>query len=197
MNLEDVMNLYHLRVSEVLYLIEELGLPVEPRLPGEEFRFSREKLNKWHLHLPFNLQDMFNGANGRRLTMDEVLDEYAISKEKLLDAVKFNSIPYTYSLPCTFLFDRKDIEVFLKTKAKRHGQQMNRSYQIKREVLAEKEEQERAMRAQIRAFRSQVKDLAKTINATLAADPVWCALPKCERDCVLGLMVGLFRQNLN
>ena len=35
MNLEDVMNLYHLRVSEVLYLIEELGLPVEPRLPGE------------------------------------------------------------------------------------------------------------------------------------------------------------------
>lgn len=48
---------------------------------------------------------------------------------------------------------------------------MNRSYQIKREVLAEKEEQERAMRAQIRAFRSQVKDLAKTISATLAADP--------------------------
>lgn len=197
MNLEDVMNLYHLRVSEVLYLIEELGLPVEPRLPGEEFRFSREKLNKWHLHLPFNLQDMFNGANGRRLTMDEVLDEYAISKEKLLDAVKFNSIPYTYSLPCTFLFDRKDIEVFLKTKAKRRGQEMNRSYQIKREVLAEKEEQERAMRAQIRALRFKVKDLAKTISATLAADPVWCALPKCERDCVLGLMVGLFRQNLN
>ena len=74
---------------------------------------------------------------------------------------------------------------------------MNRSYQIKREVLAEKEEQERAMRAQIRAFRSQVKDLAKTISATLAADPMWSALPKCERDCVLGLMIGLFRQNLN
>ena len=74
---------------------------------------------------------------------------------------------------------------------------MNRSYQIKREVLAEKEEQERAMRAQIRALRFQVKDLAKTISATLAADPVWCALPKYERDCVLGLMVGLFRQNLN
>nr|DAV22877.1 MAG TPA: hypothetical protein [Caudoviricetes sp.] len=74
---------------------------------------------------------------------------------------------------------------------------MNRSYQIKRKVLAEKEEQERAMRAQIRAFRSQVKDLAKTIIATLAADPMWSALPKCERDCALGLMVGLFRQNLN
>lgn len=74
---------------------------------------------------------------------------------------------------------------------------MNRSYQIKREVLAEKEERERAMRAQIRAFRSQVKGLANTISATLAADPVWCALPKHERDCALGLMVGLFRQNLN
>ena len=74
---------------------------------------------------------------------------------------------------------------------------MNRSYQIKREVLAEKEEQERAMRAQIRALRFKVKDLAKTIRETLAADPVWCALPKYERDCVLGLMVGLFRQNLN
>lgn len=74
---------------------------------------------------------------------------------------------------------------------------MNRSYQVKREVLAEKEEQERAMRAQIRAFRSKVKDLAKTISATLAAAPGWCALPKYERDCVLGLMVGLFRQNLN
>ena len=46
MTFEDVMNLYHLRVSEVLYLIEKQGLPVEPRLPGEEFRFSREKLNK-------------------------------------------------------------------------------------------------------------------------------------------------------
>ena len=55
---------------------------------------------------------------------------------------------------------------------------MNRSYQIKREVLAEKEEQVRAMRARIRAFRSQVKDLAKTISATLAADPMWSALPK-------------------
>ena len=54
---------------------------------------------------------------------------------------------------------------------------MNRSYQIKREVLAEKEEQERAMRAHIRAFRSQVKDLAKTISATLAADPMWSVLP--------------------
>lgn len=74
---------------------------------------------------------------------------------------------------------------------------MNRSYQIKREVLAEKEEQTRAMRAQIRALRLQVKDLAKTISATLAAAPGWRALPKCERDCVLGLMVGLFRQNLN
>lgn len=74
---------------------------------------------------------------------------------------------------------------------------MNRSYQIKREVLAEREEQERAMRAQIRAFRSQVKELAKAISATLAAAPGWRALPKCERDCALGLMVGLFRQNLN
>lgn len=53
------------------------------------------------------------------------------------------------------------------------------------------------MRAQIRALRFQVKDLAKTISATLAAAPMWSALPKCERDCVLGLMVGLFRQNLN
>ena len=42
---------------------------------------------------------------------------------------------------------------------------MNRSYQIKREVLA--------------------------------ADPMWSALPKCERDCALALMVGLFRHNLN
>lgn len=170
MNLEDVMNLYHLRVSEVLYLIEELGLPVEPRLPGEEFRFSREKLNKWHLFLPFNLGDMFSGANGRRLTWDEVLDEYAISKEELHDAIRFKSIPYTHSLPCTFLFDRKDVEEFLKNKtAKRHGQQMNRSYQIKREVLAEKEELGHAMRAQIRALCFQVKELAKTINETLAA----------------------------
>ena len=53
------------------------------------------------------------------------------------------------------------------------------------------------MRAQIRALRFQVKDLAKTISATLAAAPGWRALPKCERDCALGLMVGLFRQNLN
>lgn len=60
-----------------------------------------------------------------------------------------------------------------------------------------KEEQERAIRARIRALRFQVKDLANTISATLAADPVWCALPKHERDCALGLMVGLFRQNLN
>ena len=37
------------------------------------------------------------------------------------------------------------------------------------EVLAEKEEQERAMRAQIRALCFQVKELAKTINETLAA----------------------------
>ena len=65
------------------------------------------------------------------------------------------------------------------------------------EVLAEKKERERVMRAQIRALRFKVKDLAKTISATLAADPVWCALPKYERDCALGLMVGLFRQNLN
>ncbi len=65
------------------------------------------------------------------------------------------------------------------------------------EVLAEKKERERVMRAQIRALRFKVKDLAKTISATLAADPVWCALPKHERDCALGLMVGLFRQNLN
>lgn len=59
-----------------------------------------------------------------------------------------------------------------------------------------KEERERAMRAQIRALRSQVKDLAKTISATLAADPMWSALPRCERKCALDLMVGLFRQNL-
>lgn len=73
---------------------------------------------------------------------------------------------------------------------------MNRSYQIKREVLAEKEEQTRAMRAQIRALRLRVKELAKTISETLTASPGWRALPKCERDCALGLMVGLFRQNL-
>ena len=60
-----------------------------------------------------------------------------------------------------------------------------------------REELHRATRAQIRALRFQVKDLAKTIGATLAADPGWRALPKYERDCVLGLMVGLFRQNLN
>lgn len=113
MNLEDVMNLYHLRVSEVLYLIEEQGLPVEPRLPGEEFRFSREKLNKWHLHLPFNLGDMFSGANGRRLTFDEVLNEYAISKKELIHAIKFGRIPYSHSLSCTYLFDRTNVEDFL------------------------------------------------------------------------------------
>lgn len=67
----------------------------------------------------------------------------------------------------------------------------------KAERERKKEEQERVMRAQIRALRFKVKDLAKTISATLAADPVWCALPKYERNCVLGLMVGLFRQNLN
>lgn len=116
MTFEDVMNLYHRSVSEVFYLIEKQGLPVEPRLPGEEFRFSREKLNKWHLYLPFNLGDMFSGANGRRLTWDEVLDEYAISKEELHDAIRFKSIPYKHSLPRTFLFDRKDIEEFLKSK---------------------------------------------------------------------------------
>ena len=114
MTFEDVMNLYHRSVSEVFYLIEKQGLPVEPRLPGEEFRFSREKLNKWHLYLPFNLGEMFSGANGRRLTWDEVLDEYAISKEELHDVIRFKSIPYTHSLPCTFLFDRKDIEELLK-----------------------------------------------------------------------------------
>lgn len=74
---------------------------------------------------------------------------------------------------------------------------MKRISKYKLEQAAEREERERAMRAQIRAFRSQVKDLAKAISATLAADPVWCALPKHERDCALGLMVGLFRQNLN
>ena len=73
---------------------------------------------------------------------------------------------------------------------------MNRSYQIKRGILAEKEEQTRAMRAQIRALRLRVKELAKTISETLTASPGWRALPKCERDCALGLMVGLFRQNL-
>ena len=67
----------------------------------------------------------------------------------------------------------------------------------KAERERKKEEQERVMRAQIRALRFKVKDLAKTISATLAAAPMWSALPKCERDCVLGLMVGLFRQNLN
>ena len=184
MTFEDVMKLYHRSVSEVFYLIEKQGLPVEPRLPGEEFRFSREKLNKWHLYLPFNLGDMFRGANGRRLTFDEVLDEYAISKEELHDVIRFKSIPYKYSLPRTFLFDRKDVEDFLM-----------RNDDVDGKLI--KEEQERAMRAQIRAFRSQVKDLAKTISATLAADPMWSALPKCERDCALGLMVGLFRQNLN
>lgn len=74
---------------------------------------------------------------------------------------------------------------------------MKRISKYKLEQAAEREDCERAMRAQIRAFRSQVKDLAKTISATLAADPMWSALPKCERDCALGLMVGLFRHNLN
>ena len=184
MTFEDVMNLYHRSVSEVFYLIEKQGLPVEPRLPGEEFRFSREKLNKWHLSLPFNLGDMFRGANGRRLTFDEVLEEYAISKKELIHAIKFGRIPYSHSLPCTYLFDRTNVEDFLM-----------RNDDVDGKLI--KEEQERAMRAQIRAFRSQVKDLAKTISATLAAAPMWSALPKHERDCALGLMVGLFRQNLN
>ena len=113
MTFEDVMNLYHRSVSEVFYLIEKQGLPVEPRLPGEEFRFSREKLNKWHLNLPFNLGDMFRGANGRRLTFDEVLNEYAISKKELNHAMKFGRIPYSHSLPCTYLFDRTNVEDFL------------------------------------------------------------------------------------
>ena len=74
---------------------------------------------------------------------------------------------------------------------------MKRISKDKLEQAAAKEERERAMRAQLRAFRSQVKDLAKGSSTTLAAAPEWCALPKCERDCALGLMVGLFRQNLN
>lgn len=37
------------------------------------------------------------------------------------------------------------------------------------EVLAEKEDRERVMRAQIRALCFQVKELTKTINETLAA----------------------------
>ena len=144
MTFEDVMNLYHRSVSEVFYLIEKQGLPVEPRLPGEEFRFSREKLNKWHLYLPFNLGDMFRGANGRRLTFDEVLDEYAISKKELIHEIKFGRIPYSHSLPCTYLFDRTNVEEFLMRNNDVDGKL---SHQIKREVLAEKEEQERAMRA--------------------------------------------------
>lgn len=74
---------------------------------------------------------------------------------------------------------------------------MKRISKYKLEQAAEKEDCERAMRAQIRALRLQVKELAKTISKTLTASPGWRALPKCERDCVLGLMVGLFRQNLN
>ena len=114
MTFEDVMSLYHRSVSEVFYLIEKQGLPVEPRLPGESFRFSIEKLSKWHQRLPINLRDSLMGKKKRLLTWDEVLGEYAISEKELRNAVKFKSIPYFYSY--TFLFKRKDVEAFVKTK---------------------------------------------------------------------------------
>ena len=115
MTFEDVMSLFHRSVSEVFYLIEKLGLPVEPRLCGEEFRFSIEKMSKWHRRLPINLRDsLIRGKKKRFLTWDEVLDEYDISENELLNAVKFKSIPYFYR--DTFLFDRKNIEVFVRIK---------------------------------------------------------------------------------
>ena len=116
MTFEDVMNLYHRSVSEVFYLIEKLGLPVEPRLPGEEFRFSIEKMSKWHRRLPINLRDSLRNKKKRLLTWDEVLDEYAVSENELRNAVKFKSIPYFYR--STFLFDRKDVEAFVRTNSK-------------------------------------------------------------------------------
>lgn len=115
MTFEDVMSLFHRSVSEVFYLIEKLGMPVEPRSSGEEFRFSIEKMSKWHRRLPINLRDsLIRGKKKRFLTWDEVLDEYAISENELRNAVKFKSIPYFYR--STFLFDRKDVEAFVKTK---------------------------------------------------------------------------------
>lgn len=114
MTFEDVMRLFHRSVSEVFYLIEKLGLPVEPRLPGEEFRFSIEKMSKWHRRLPINLRDSLMGKKKRLLTWDEVLGEYAISEKELRNAVKFKSIPYFYSY--TFLFNRKAVEAFVRTK---------------------------------------------------------------------------------
>jgi len=48
------------------------------------------------------------------LTWDEVLVEYAISEKELRNAVKFESLHYLYSN--TFLFNRKDVEEFLKNK---------------------------------------------------------------------------------
>ena len=115
MTFEDVMRVFHRSVSEVFYLIEKLGLPVEPRSPGEEFRFSIEKMSKWYRRLPINLRDsLIRGKKKRFLTWDEVLDEYDISENELLNAVKLKSLPYFYR--STFLFDRKDVEEFLKNK---------------------------------------------------------------------------------
>lgn len=48
------------------------------------------------------------------LTWDEVLVEYAISEKELRNAVKFESLHYLYCN--TFLFNRKDVEEFLKNK---------------------------------------------------------------------------------
>lgn len=114
MTFEDLMSLFHRSASEVFYLIEKQGLPVEPRLPGGEFRFSIEKLNKWYKHLPINLRASLRNNKKRLLTWDEVLGEYSISEKELRNAVKFKSIPYLYGY--TFLFNRKDVEAFLKTK---------------------------------------------------------------------------------
>lgn len=114
MTFEDLMSLFHRSVLEVFYLIEKQGLPVEPRLPGEEFRFSIEKLNKWYKHLPINLRASLRNNKKRLLTWDEVLGEYAISEKELRNAVKFKSIPYFYR--DTFLFDRKNVEAFVRTK---------------------------------------------------------------------------------
>lgn len=61
----------------------------------------------------------------------------------------------------------------------------------------EKEERERAVRACIRNIRIQTKEHAKGIRESLESHQGWHELSREERICVLGLLVGLFRQNLN
>ena len=61
----------------------------------------------------------------------------------------------------------------------------------------EKEERERAVRACVRSIRIQTKEYAQGIRETLESFQGWHELPREERVCVLGLLVGLFRQHLN